>query len=121
MAIFLQPKGRIIMVSTDPAQDPDGVVDPRLASLDERLREVQHTEKVRTTQASGNLGMTGKGASQGNRVLSTLIGFPLGGAVIGWFLDRQFGSSPKALLVLLFLGIAAAGREIWRISKERPE
>jgi ATP synthase protein I len=109
------------MAANNSDQDPDGVEDPRLASLDERLREVQHTEKVRTTQVSANLGMTGKGASQGNRVLSTLIGFPLGGALIGWFLDRQIGSSPKALLILLLLGVAAAGREIWRISKERPE
>jgi ATP synthase protein I len=109
------------MAANDPDQDSEGVEDPRLTSLDERLRAVQHAEKVRTTQVSGNLGMTGKGASQGNRVLSTLIGFPLGGALIGWFIDRQLASSPKALLGLLFLGIAAAGREIWRISKERAE
>ncbi|MFM2099422.1 MAG: hypothetical protein RLZZ366_961 [Pseudomonadota bacterium] len=109
------------MASNDPEQDPDGVEDPRLASLDARLRDVQHTEKVRTTQVAANLGMTGKGASQGNRVLSVLLGYPLGGALIGWFIDRQIGSTPKVLLVLLALGVFAAGREIWRISKERPE
>jgi ATP synthase protein I len=109
------------MTTADPGQDPNGVEDPRLASLDDRLRDVQHAEKVRTAHTDINLGMTGKGASQGNRVLSTLIGFPFGGALIGWFIDRQMGSSPKALLILLFLGIAGAGREIWRISKERPE
>ena len=102
-------------------QDPDGVQDPRLSSLDAKLAKVQHAERVRTGIVSGNLGMTGKGSSQGNRVLSTLIGFPLGGALIGWVIDRQLGSSPKALLLLLFLGIVAAGREIWRISKEHPE
>ena len=95
--------------------------DPRLSSLDERLARAQEAEQARTAVSSGNLGMTGKGSSQGNRVLSTLIGFPLGGALIGWLIDRQLDSAPKALLVLLFLGIAGAGREIWRISKERPE
>ena len=95
--------------------------DPRLTSLDEKLAKAQHTEQVRTGISSANLGMTGKGSSQGNRVLSTLIGFPLGSALIGWLIDRQLGSSPKALLVMLFLGTVAAGREIWRISKERPE
>jgi ATP synthase protein I len=109
------------MTTNDPAEDPEGAKDLRLASLDERLREVQHAEKVRTTQVSGNLGMTGKGASQGNRVLSTLIGFPLGGALIGWFVDRQLGSIPKALLAMLALGVVAAGRTIWQISKERAE
>jgi ATP synthase protein I len=109
------------MASTDPGQDPDGVEDPRLASIDERLREVQHAEKVRTAHTDVNLGMTGKGASQGNRVLSTLIGFPLGGALIGWFVDRQLGSNPKALLAMLVLGVIAAGRTIWQISKERAE
>lgn len=95
--------------------------DPRLTSLDEKLAKVRHTEKVRTGVSPGNLGMTGKGSSQGNRVLSTLIGFPLGSALIGWLIDRQLESSPLALLGMLFLGIVAAGREIWRISKERPE
>jgi ATP synthase protein I len=109
------------MAPNNSEQDPDGVEDPRLASLDERLREVRHAEKVRTVHTDVNLGMTGKGASQGNRVLSTLIGFPLGGALIGGFIDRLIGSAPKALLLLLALGVFAAGREIWRISKERPE
>ncbi len=105
----------------DPAEDGKTVQDPRLTSLDERLAQVQQAEHVRTATPSGNLGMTGKGTSQGNRVLSTLIGFPLGGALVGWLIDRSLGSSPKALLVLLFLGTVAAGREIWRISKERAE
>jgi ATP synthase protein I len=109
------------MVTSDPNQDPDGVEDPRLASLDARLSKVQHAEKERTTQAVGNLGMTGKGASQGNRVLSVLLGYPMGGALIGWFLDRQLGTTPKALLALLALGVIAAGRTIWQISKERVE
>jgi ATP synthase protein I len=109
------------MAAIEPGQDPDRLEDPRLTSLDDRLREVQQAEKARTTQVPGNLGMTGKGASQGNRVLSVLLGYPMGGALIGWFIDRQIGSSPKALLALLFLGVVAAGRTIWQISKERAE
>ncbi len=109
------------MASNDTEKDPDGVEDPRLASLDARLREVQQAEMVRTTIASGNMGATGKGASQGNRVLSVLLGYPMGGALIGWFIDRQIGSTPKVLFALLLLGVVAAGRTIWQISKERPE
>ncbi len=121
MAVFPCLSGRIDMAANDPDQVPDGGEDPRLASLDERLKAAHHAEAERMAPVGQPTALTGKGASQGNRVLSTLIGFPLGSAVIGWFLDRQFGSSPKGLLILLFLGIAAAGREIWRISKEHPE
>jgi ATP synthase protein I len=109
------------MATNEPGQDPESSVDPRLTSLDDRLREVQQAEKARTTQVSGNLGMTGKGASQGNRVLSVLLGYPMGGALIGWFIDRQLGTSPKVLFALLLLGVVAAGRTIWQISKERVE
>jgi ATP synthase protein I len=109
------------MAANDPVQDPETPGDPCLSSLDDRLREVQQAERVRTSQVSGNLGMTGKGASQGNRVLSVLLGYPLGGALIGWFIDRQIGTSPKVLFALMALGVVAAGRTIWQISKERVE
>ena len=59
--------------------------------------------------------------SQGNRVLSTLIGAPIGGAVIGFAIDSLAGTSPKALLAMLLLGMVAGFVEIWRISKERAE
>ena len=49
------------------------------------------------------------------------IPFSAGGALIGWFLDRLFGTSPWLLLVLLFLGFAVAIRNIYRISQQRPE
>ena len=42
------------------------------------------------------------------------------GGLIGWFIDRQFGTEPWALLVLLVLGAAAgilgAFREAKRLS-----
>jgi len=63
----------------------------------------------------------GKGYSQGNRVLSQLIGGPVGGAVIGWVLDRLLGTSPLLLLALMAFGIVVAFRNIIKISGERPE
>jgi ATP synthase protein I len=109
------------MKDETPGQDPEGVEDPRLASLDERLRTVQHAEKVRTQQVPVGVGMSGKGASQGNRVLSVLLGAPLGAALIGWLIDGWLGTSPVALLVMLFLGFGAAVSQVYRISKERVE
>ena len=54
-------------------------------------------------------------------MLSTLIGAPLGAMLIGWLIDRWLGSAPKAMLVMLFLGIISAFVQIWRISQERAE
>ena len=55
------------------------------------------------------------------RVLTELIAGPAGGALLGWFLDRLFGTSPWLLLVMLILGVIVAFRNIYRISQQRPE
>ena len=99
-------------------RNPD---EAQLTSLDERLKAAHHTEAERTQSIDTGAGFTGKGASQGNRVLSTLIGVPFGAAVIGWLADRWFGTAPKAMLAMLFIGIIAAFVQIFRIAKERAE
>jgi ATP synthase protein I len=109
------------MTMNDPEQVSDGGEDPRLTSLDERLQAAHHAEKQRISPKGSYDSFSGKGASQGNRVLSTLIGAPLGAVLIGWLLDRFFGTKPTLMLVMLFLGIAAAFVQIWNISKERAE
>lgn len=109
------------MVSNDPQEAPDGGEDPRLASLDERLKAAHRTEAERTAPKGGGNPFTGKGVSQGNRVLSTLIGAPLGAMLIGWLLDRWLGTTPWAMLGMLLLGFVSAFVQIWRISKERAE
>ena len=106
------------MAARDPGQDPESVPDHRLTSLDERLEAVRQAEQVRTGTAQKK---PGRGYSQGNRVLSTLIGGLVGGGLMGWLFDSWFGTSPWLLLAMLFLGIAGAFRSIIRISQERPE
>lgn len=59
-----------------------------------------------------------KGYAQGSRVLAELIGAPLGGALLGWALDRWFGTFPVLMLVLLVLATVAAFRNIYRIGQE---
>jgi ATP synthase protein I len=54
-------------------------------------------------------------------VLAELIGGIAGGALIGWVIDRLAGTSPWGLLVMLFLGIIVAFRNIIRISSRRPD
>ncbi|UIJ44594.1 AtpZ/AtpI family protein [Sphingomonas cannabina] len=103
------------MAENEPGLDPLPE-DARLTSLDERLAKAKSEEAIR----SGEGRETGEdGYRLGNRVLAELIGGMVGGALIGWVLDRLLGTSPWFLLGLLFLGIAAAFRNIIRISSKR--
>lgn len=92
--------------------------DKRLESLKERLQQADLEEAVRT-------GSTQQGVDEnyrlGNRVLAELIGGIVGGLLIGWLLDRLFGTAPWLLLAFLFLGIIVAFRNIIRISTKRPK
>ena len=109
------------MAASDPNEAPGGDEDPRLTSLDDRLKAAHHSEAERTAPRGANTAFTGKGASQGNRVLSTLIGAPAGAMLIGWLIDRWLDTRPKAMLIMLFVGIISAFVQIWRISQERAE
>lgn len=108
------------MVTDDPDEVPDGGEDPRLSSLDDRLREAHQAKDKLAPKEIGNP-FAGKGVSQGNRVLSALIGTPLGSLIIGVAIDRLAGTKPKAMLAMLFLGIIAAFVQVWKISQERAE
>ena len=86
------------------------------ADLDARLARAQSARVEGTAPVK-----PAKGYSQGSRVLAELIGAPIGGGIIGWALDRWFGTSPWLLLIFLALAIVAAFRNIFKISKERAE
>lgn len=106
------------MTAKDPGQDPESVGDQNLTSFDERLKAIQQAEQVRTGTAQKK---PDKGYSQGNRVLTELIAGIAGGGLMGWLFDSWLGTKPWLLLVMLFLGIAVAFRNIIRISQERPK
>ncbi len=109
------------METNGPDKAPDGGEDPRLASLDERLKAAHQAETERTAVRPASSALTGKGVSQGNRVISALLGMPFGGLVVGFAIDAGLGSRPKAMLAMLFLGIVAAFVQVFRISRERVE
>jgi ATP synthase protein I len=102
----------------DPIGDEGPVKDVRLNQLDARLKAAAQAETIRsgTTKRKPD-----GGYSQGSRVLAELIAGPVGGGLIGWLLDRWFGSSPWLLLAFVILGFAAAIWNIVKISSRRPE
>ena len=102
------------MADDEPGPDPLGT-DPRMASLDERLRHAQGAEAHRT---GANTTEATESYNLGNRVLAELLGGMIGGALIGFVLDKLFSTTkPWFLLALLFLGIVVAFRNIIRLSR----
>ena len=106
------------MAVDEPGQDPKLPEDARLDSLDSRIRSAQADEAERTGQARRK---ADPNQQLGNRVLSYLIGGLAGGALIGWVLDRLFGTSPLLLILLLVLGTIGGFWNIIRISTRRPD
>ena len=99
------------------AREPIGE-DARIDALEERLRAAREREDQRNqpkaTGADANYRM-------GNRVLADLLGGIGGGVLIGWVIDRFAGTAPWGLLVMMFLGIIVAFRNIIRMANRKPD
>ena len=85
--------------------------DARLESLDERLDRLQQAEAKRTAKRKPD-----PSYQAGQLILSQLVGAPLGGGIVGWLLDRWFGTKPWLMLLMLFLGFAVGIWNVIRIS-----
>ena len=105
------------MVEESPEREPIAE-DARIDALEERLKAAREREEQRNRPK-----VQGADASYrlGNRVLAELLGGLIGGALIGWVIDRFAGTSPWGLMVMLFFGIVVAFRNIIRISSRRPD
>ncbi|CAH0497364.1 AtpZ/AtpI family protein [Novosphingobium sp. CECT 9465] len=103
--------------------EPSGIEpigeDARIDALDKRLKALRELEDERNRPKAG--GEVDANYRLGNRVLAELIGGLAGGAFIGWVIDQFAGTSPWGLLVMLFMGVVVAFRNIIRISSRRPE
>jgi len=98
------------MSEEKPAREPIAE-DARIDALEARLKAAREREEERNQPqvqgADANYRM-------GNRVLADLLGGIFGGFVIGWVIDHFAGTSPWGLLVMLFLGIIVAFRNVIR-------
>ena len=106
----------------DPNQPLEGGEDPKLASLETRIDAAQRAESERTAVPEAPMGMGRPGSLEGRRVLSTMVGYPLGGIIIGLLLDNYvFHTLPWITIGLMFLAFASACYQVFSISKERSE
>jgi ATP synthase protein I len=84
-------------------QDKPSPKDPDLESLDHRIAEARAVEE---TRVGGQL--PGLAAVSGAKsVAATMIGYPLGGIIIGYGLDQLFGTMPWITIGLMFAAFIA--------------
>ena len=105
------------MTEDELGQEPKSPQDARLASLDERLAQAQAVEAARSGKAGPSLP---RGYVQGSRILSILVAYPLGCALIGYVIDR-FAGTRGAWVAMVFVGFGVAMWEVWKISKQSPK
>lgn len=86
--------------------------DPRLDALERRLAEArrQPSDEAETGKPSSGLSGIGQAMKVGSEfVAGVIVGF-----VIGYTIDRLFGTAPWGMIVFLLLGFAAGTLNVLR-------
>ena len=89
--------------------------DARLESLDERLERLQQAEAKKPASLQGD-----PNYRIGQLVLSHMVGAPAGGFIVGFVLDKLFGTKPWLMLLMMFLGFGVGVRNVLRLSRTPP-
>ena len=105
------------MAEDENGQGPASPQDARLTSLEERLNRAEQVEAGRTAVPVAGSAVR----STSLRLIQSMVGVPLGALLIGWFLDRLFGTKPWIMLALLFLGFGGALLDALRQTKKGPD
>ena len=95
-----------------PETTPPPGEDPALGSLQSRLDAARRAEDERNARDHAPLRDSGRAI--GGQVAATMLGYPLGGIVVGWGLDTVFGTRPWIMIVLMFLAFAGACLQVVR-------
>ena len=102
----------------DPNDAPKPAVkeDPALDSLEARLAAARKAEDSRLAQDHANYpDKTGLGFG----VVSTMIGYPLGGIIIGFAIDQWLDTTPWVTIGLMFAAFAGAVLQVVRSNQHR--
>lgn len=88
------------------------VEDPAIGSLEDRLAAARRSEEARL--AAENTPLQSNATSGATRIASTMVGYPVGGIVIGYLLDSVLGTLPWITIGLMFTAFAAACYQVMR-------
>ena len=97
------------------AQKPAVTEDPAIDSLDARLAAARKKEEDRLAQEHAQY----PEAASGLTVMSTMVGYPLGGIVIGFGIDRLAGTTPWVTIGLMFTAFVGGLIHASRLVKNR--
>ena len=102
------------------ANTPDSTLreDPAIDSLEDRIAAARATEDERLAKDEAPLG-GGSTPAGATAVISTMVGYPLGGIVIGFGLDNLFNTLPWITIVLMFLAFIGGLIHAMRLAKNR--
>jgi ATP synthase protein I len=117
-AFIFNPSGEANapIVANDPDNAPIGE-DPKIDSLEERIAAARKTEDARMAKEHAPMRDVRSAAWQ---VASTMVGYPLGGIIIGFGLDRfVFGTTPWITIGLMFLAFIGACVQVVRDNNNR--
>lgn len=102
-------------MANDPENAPIGE-DPKLDSLENRIAAAREAEEQRMAKEHAPMR---DGRSAAIQVASTMVGYPLGGILVGLVLDNVFGTLPWLTIVLMFLAFAGACLHVVRMNQNR--
>ena len=105
-------------MAPDPDDAPKPMVteDPALDSLEARLAAARKKEDERLAQDHAKYP---EGAGLGFSVVSTMIGYPLGGIVVGFAIDQWLDTTPWVTIGLMFTAFAGAVLQVVRSNQHR--
>ena len=102
-------------VESAPPISPVLTEDPAIDSLQDRLATARRAENARL--AAENTPLQNNATRGATRIASTMIGYPVGGIVIGFLLDNAFGTLPWITIGLMFTAFVAACYQVLRTNQ----
>ena len=102
----------------DPNDAPKTPVaaDPALDSLEARLAAARKAEDARLAQDHAKYP---ESAGLGFSVVSTMIGYPVGGIIVGFAIDNLAGTTPWVTIGLMFTAFFGAVLQVVRSNQHR--
>ncbi len=97
------------------APKPKVAEDPALDSLDARISAARKAEDERLAKDHAPM----NNASMGFSAVSTMLGYPLGGIIIGFAIDQWLDTTPWVTIGLMFTAFIGAFLQVIRSSKNR--
>ena len=88
--------------------------DPAIDSLEGRIAAARVAEDKRLGRENAP---AADARGVGMQIASTMVGYPLGGIVVGWLLDSVFNTRPWIMLGLMFLAFFGACLQVVRFNK----